>query len=54
MAILAERGLPDVGKVDEFHPAPGSSGVPKIGVPGQAAPAAEPKPAEAPKAEAKP
>jgi hypothetical protein len=60
MAILAERGLPDVGKVDEFHPAPGSSGLPKIGVPGEAAPAAEPKAeepaksAETPKAEAKP
>lgn len=42
MAILAERGLPDVGRVDQFHPKPGSSGLPKIGVPGQpAAPAAE-------------
>lgn len=53
MAILAERGLPEVGKVDEFHPAPGSSGMPKVGVPGQPAPAEQPK-AEEPKAEAKP
>lgn len=56
MAILAERGLPDVGTVDQFHPKPGSSGVPMIGVPGKpAAPAAaeakaEEAPAEAPAA----
>lgn len=48
MAILAERGLPEVGTVDEFHPEPGSSGLPKVGVPGRAPTAAEPK------AEAKP
>lgn len=56
IAIFAERGLPDVGTVDQFHPTPGSSGVPKIGIPGQPAeaPKDEAKKAEEPKAEAKP
>lgn len=57
MAILAERGLPDVGTVDQFHPRPGSSGLPKIGVPGRpaTAPEAEPRAAEeTPQPEVKP
>jgi hypothetical protein len=55
MAILAERGLPDVGTVDQFHPRPGSSGLPMIGVPGRPAPAPEAGPeAEAPQPEVKP
>lgn len=33
MAILAEKGLPKRGKVDQFHPRPGSSGAEKVGVP---------------------
>lgn len=33
MAILAERGLPKRGKVDQYHPRPGSSGTEKVGVP---------------------
>ncbi|MDQ2622619.1 MAG: hypothetical protein M3Y45_06220 [Actinomycetota bacterium] len=33
MAILAEKGLPKRGKVDQFHPRPGSSGTEKVGVP---------------------
>lgn len=51
IAILAEKGLPKRGKVDEFHPRQGSSNSEKIGVPASApagesaAPAADaPKP----------
>lgn len=53
MAILAERGLPDVGTVDQYHPRPGSSGLPMIGVPGQQAPAPEAEAASEAKPEAK-
>jgi hypothetical protein len=55
MALLAERGLPDVGVVDQFHPEPGSSGLPMIGVPGPPAPAPEVEPkTEGAKSEVKP
>lgn len=55
MALLAERGLPDVGVVDQFHPEPGSSGLPMIGVPGRPAPAPEAEPkTEGAKSEVKP
>lgn len=45
MAILAAKGLPRVGKVDQFHPRPGSSGIEKVGVPApEPPPAPEPEP----------
>lgn len=43
IAILAEKGLPERGVMDQFHPQPGSSNTPMIGLP--AAKAAD-KPAE--------
>lgn len=39
IAILAEKGLPKRGKVDKFHPRPGSSGTEKVGVPATEPPA---------------
>ncbi|WP_165073831.1 hypothetical protein [Paludisphaera rhizosphaerae] len=48
ISILAEKGLPERGVMDQFHPQPGSSNTPKIGLPAApspaAAPASEPKP----------
>lgn len=45
IAILAEKGLPKRGKVDQFHPRPGSSGTEKVGVPAtEPPPEPEPKP----------
>jgi len=43
IAILAEKGLPKRGKVDQFHPRPGSSGTEKVGVPATEPPS-EPEP----------
>jgi hypothetical protein len=51
IAILAEKGLPKGGKMDEFHPRQGSSNPVKIGEPakaGDAAKPAEPAPAGEP------
>lgn len=43
--ILSEKGLPQGGRMDQFHPQTGSSNAEKIGVPAEPAPAApEPKP----------
>ncbi|AMV40897.1 hypothetical protein [Planctomyces sp. SH-PL62] len=50
IAILAEKGLPKVGKMDPFHPRQGSSNPVKVGDPSNPV---EP-PVEAPKAEAAP
>lgn len=45
MAILAEKGLPTPGEVDQFHPRAGSSGTEKVGVPAtEAPPTPEPQP----------
>mgnify|MGYP000881960803 CR=1 FL=1 len=45
MAILAEKGLPKRGKVDQFHPRAGSSGTEKVGVPAtETPPEPEPQP----------
>jgi hypothetical protein len=49
ISILAEKGLPERGVMDQFHPQPGSSNTPMIGLPAakpaEAAPAAPgPKP----------
>jgi len=43
IAILAESGLPKRGKVDQFHPRPGSTGTEKVGVPATEPPS-EPEP----------
>jgi len=57
IAILAEKGLPKVGKMDPFHPRQGSSNPEKVGVPAEKPaekPAEQPaeKPAQDPAAEA--
>ena len=38
--ILVEKGLPERGVMDQFHPVPGSSKTPKIGLPAEKKPAA--------------
>jgi len=47
ISILAEKGLPERGVMDQFHPQPGSSNTPMVGRP--AAKPAEPAPAPEPK-----
>jgi len=48
MAILAEKGLPKRGKMDEFHPRQGSSNPVKVGVPGEPEPEPASEPTSAP------
>lgn len=51
ISILAEKGLPERGVMDQFHPQPGSSNTPMIGLPAKPA---EPSPTAAPASEPKP